>query len=130
MSAQAKKKYESDRNLSRARQFAAGEFKAELEDLRKKLLVRLDKAVQDAEESSEKAKQQAEKTYKSFLTNKDRLAKEKCQEAEAKREADYQDAMKRFESANSVADYMNAKSLHRTRTARKWSSVVMRKQGG
>ena len=111
LSAQAKKKYESDRNLSRARQFAAGEFIAELEDLRKKLLVRLDKAVQDAEESSEKAKQQAEKTYKSFLTNKDRLAKEKCQEAEAKREADYQDAMKRFESANSVADYMNAKSL-------------------
>ena len=111
LSAQAKKKYESDRNLTRARQFAAGEFKTELEDLRKKLLERLDKAVRDAEESSENAKQQAEKTYKSFLTNKDRVAEEKCREAEEKRESDYQDALWRFEHAKSIENYRNAKPL-------------------
>ena len=111
LSAQAKKKYESDRNFTRARQFAAGEFKTELEDMRKKLFERLDKAVRNAEESSEKAKQQAEKTYKSFLTNKDRLAEEKCREAEAKREADYQDAMRRFEHAKSIENYQNTKPL-------------------
>jgi len=111
LSAQAKKKYESDRNLTRARQFAAGEFKTELEDLRKKLLERLDKAVRDAEESSEKTKQQAEKTYKSFLTNKDRLAEEKFREAEAKRDADYQDAIQRFEQATSIENYQNTKPL-------------------
>ena len=109
LSAQAKKKYESDRNLTRARQFAANEFKTELEDLRKKLLERLDKAVRAAEESSEKAKQQAEKTYKSFLTNKDRLAEEKCREAEEKRESDYQDALWRFEHAKSIENYQNTK---------------------
>ena len=111
LSAQAKKKYESDRNLTRARQFAAGEFKTELEDLRKKLLERLDKAVRDAEESSENAKQQAEKTYRSFITNKNKLAEEKCREAGAKREADYQDAMRRFEHADSAEKYRNAKPL-------------------
>lgn len=111
LSAQAKKKYESDRNLTRARQFAAGEFKTELEDMRKKLFERLDKAVRNAEESSENAKQQAEKTYKSFLTNKDRLAEEKCREAGAKREADYQDAMRRFEHAKSIENYQNTKPL-------------------
>ena len=108
---QAKKRFESDRNLIRARQFASGEFKTELEDLRKKLFERLDQAVRDAEESSEKAKQQAEKTYRSFITNKDKLAEEKCRAAEAKRESAYQDAIRQFEYANSVADYMNAKPL-------------------
>ena len=110
LSAQAKKKYESDRNFTRARQFAASEFKTELEDMRKKLFERLDKAVLDAEENASKAKVQAEQNYRSVLDHKDLLAMEKNLEAEMKRESDYQSAMRRFEQAKSPEDFIVAKN--------------------
>ena len=77
LSVKARSIFENDRNLTRARQFAAGEAKTELDKLQMELFKRLDKNIEQAARSTRAAKEQAEKDYLRFLESKDKLAEEK-----------------------------------------------------
>ena len=111
LSVKARSNFENDHNLTRARQFAAGETKTELDELQMELFERLDNSIEQAARSARAAKEQAEKDYLRFLESKDKLAEEKKRDAEAKREQDYQFALQRFKQANSIEAYKNTKPL-------------------
>lgn len=111
LSVKARSNFENDRNLTRARQFAAGEAKTELDKLQMELFERLDMSIEQAARSARAAKEQAEKDYLRFLESKDKLAEEKKRDAEAKREQDYQFALQKFKQASSIEAYQNAKPL-------------------
>jgi len=88
----ARSSFEKNRELTRARQFATGELKTELEHLREILFNRLDEAAQMAEAHANKSKADAERNYQTFLASKDMLIVEKKREAEAKCKADVEEA--------------------------------------
>lgn len=88
----ARSSFEKNRDLIRARQFATGGLKTEIERLREILFNRLDESAQMAEAHANKSKVDAERNYQTFLESKDMLVVEKKREAEAKREADAEEA--------------------------------------
>ena len=105
LSKQARSRFEADRNLVRARQFAVGEIKMELDELHEKLIWRLDKMIKAAEVNTNNAREAVERNYRGFIDEKDNLLIEKHLQATSKRESDYQSACKAQETADSIQRY-------------------------
>ena len=114
---QIKSRFNGDRNLSRAFRYAQGETKQKLETLKNELFDTLDKRVRAAEASDKKALEEARAEFDAKLEAADQKAEELSHAAQEKREADYQQACRMQEKAESEKDYEEAsKAFLRTGT--------------
>ena len=113
--------FEKSRDLTRARQFATGELKTELEHLREILFNRLDEAAQMAEAHANKSKADAERNYQTFLASKDMLVVEKKRKAEAKCKAEAEEA-ERQRIAKETAE--KAENEHKVKKNRRIIIVI------
>ena len=84
-----------DRNLKRARTFAAGAFKKTLEDEMSAVERRWNEAVAQAQLRDEQLAQEAKEAYARALKNGDHAAQKQYDQAMARRESDYQQLCKR-----------------------------------
>ena len=84
-----------DRNLKRARTFAAGAFKKTLEDEMSAVERRWNEAVAQAQLRDEQLAQEAKDAYAQALKNGDDAAQKQYDQAMASRESDYQQLCKR-----------------------------------
>ncbi len=84
-----------DRNLKRARTFAAGAFKKTLEDEMSAVERRWNEAVAQAQLRDEQLAQEAKEAYARALKNGDDAAQKQYENATARRESDYQQLCKR-----------------------------------
>ena len=85
----------NDRNLKKARAFAAGAFKKTLEDEMSAVERRWNEAVAQAQLRDEQLAQEAKEAYARALKNGDHAAQKQYENATARRESDYQQLCKR-----------------------------------
>ena len=85
----------NDRNLKKARAFAAGAFKKTLEDEMSAVERRWNEAVAQAQLRDEQLAQEAKEAYAQALKNGDDAAQKQYENATARRETDYQQLCKR-----------------------------------
>ena len=85
----------NDRNLKKARAFAAGAFKKTLEDEMSAVERRWNEAVAQAQLRDEQLAQEAKDAYAQALKNGDHAAQKQYDQAMARRESDYQQLCKR-----------------------------------
>ena len=85
----------NDRNLKKARAFAAGAFKKTLEDEMSAVERRWNEAVAQAQLRDEQLAQEAKEAYARALKNGDHAAQKQYDQAMARRESDYQQLCKR-----------------------------------
>ena len=85
----------NDRNLKKARAFAAGAFKKILEDEMSAVERRWNEAVAQAQLRDEQLAQEAKDAYAQALKNGDHAAQKQYDQAMARRESDYQQLCKR-----------------------------------
>ena len=85
----------NDRNLKKARAFAAGAFKKTLEDEMSAVERRWNEAVAQAQLRDEQLAQEAKEAYAQALKNGDDAAQKQYENATARRESDYQQLCKR-----------------------------------
>ena len=85
----------NDRNLKKARAFAAGAFKKTLEDEMSAVERRWNEAVVQAQLRDEQLAQEAKEAYARALKNGDHAAQKQYDQAMASRESDYQQLCKR-----------------------------------
>ena len=85
----------NDRNLKKARAFAAGAFKKTLEDEMSAVERRWNEAVAQAQLRDEQLAQEAKEAYARALKNGDHAAQKQYDQAMASRESDYQQLCKR-----------------------------------
>ena len=92
---QSRAKFANDSDLEKARHFAAGPFKEQLESGERAFESRWNECVQQAERRDAQAKEAARKAYAQALDECDRKAEELFHQAEARREEDYQQLCKK-----------------------------------
>ena len=85
----------NDRNLKKARAFAAGAFKKTLEDEMSAVERRWNEAIAQAQLRDEQLAQEAKEAYAQVLKNGDDAAQKQYDQAMASRESDYQQLCKR-----------------------------------
>ena len=105
-----RKRFDSDRNLARAFRYAQGDTKQKLEALRKELNERLEQRVKAAEAEDKRALEKAKTDRASKLKAADENTQERSRKAQEKREAEYQEACRLQESAETETDYWKART--------------------
>ena len=92
---QNRAKFANDSDMKKARHFAAGPFKEQLESEERAFEGRWNECVQQAERRDAQAKEAARKAYAQALDEGDRRAEELFHQAKARREEDYQQLCKK-----------------------------------
>ena len=110
IAADAKARFDGDRNLSRALRYARGEQKTRLTGAREELFGALDAAVKAAQTAEQEAKAAAEQAYAEKLRAADEKAQRLHQSALDERERDYQDACGLQEKAKTVKELEAARN--------------------
>ena len=104
---QSRAKFANDSDLEKARHFAAGPFKEQLESGERAFESRWNECVQQAERRDAQAKEAARKAYAQALDECDRKAEELFHQAEARREEDYQQLCKKQAEAEKSYAFAN-----------------------
>jgi tetratricopeptide (TPR) repeat protein len=110
IAADAKARFDGDRNLSRALRYARGEQKTRLTGAREELFGALDAAVKAAQTAEQEAKAAAEQAYAEKLRAADEKAQRLQQLALDARERDFQDACAKQEKAKSPEELQAART--------------------
>lgn len=98
----------TERLLTRARQYATGETKQQLENKLRELLAVLDDRITLAQKEDEDSIAQVREKYEKYLIDADKKVKELRVSAEKKMDEKYQAAVNTLESANNDASCMSA----------------------
>ncbi len=106
----AKARFDGDRNLSRALRYAQGEKKERLTRARDGLYAALDERLLAAKEAEEAARAAAEQAYSARMRQADEEAARLHQQAQDRRERDYQNACALQEKAKTVAELEGARN--------------------
>ena len=105
-----RKRFDSDRNLTRAFRYAQGDTKQKLEALKQELNERLEQRVNAAEEEDKRALENVQAYYDKRLGEADSKVESIYRKAQEKREAEYQEACKLQENAQTEIEYWKARS--------------------
>ena len=106
---QEKASFQNDRNLNRAFRYAKGDVAARLNAFKTQLFAGLDRNVTQAEEQEEAAREEKKAAYEVFLDNAENLAQEKNEQAQARKEEDYQALCRRISEAKTIKEFDVAK---------------------
>lgn len=104
-SKQAKQEFEE--SFARAFQFARGDYKAKLEGIRQKYFDSLDARIEEAQKEDEENISRIKEDYERHLDEADVKAEQLYQEAEGKREKDYQDLCLRQKKARGEKELLS-----------------------
>ena len=105
---QVRQQIETNRNLSRALRFAAGDEKTRTEGFKKSLYDRLRASVDSARRQEEENRNRTKQNYEKFLKEADGKAHELNREARARQTTVYQNAVSLQGKAKTVSDYQAA----------------------
>ena len=122
-----KRAFESDRDLSRAFRFSAGETGTRLEAFRKDLDSALRMKIEQAEQEKKRAEEAKKEQYDSFLKEADALAEERYRQALDRRETEYQSACRQFESSMTAEHFRLAASRFQALQGYRDSDVFFQK---
>ena len=105
---QVRQQIESNRSISRALRFAAGDEKARIEEFKKSLYAKLRANVETARLEEEENRNRTKQNYEKFLKEADGKAHDLKQEALARQTNAYQNAVSLQGKAKTVSDYQAA----------------------
>ena len=91
--------FESDKLMGRAIRYARGDLARELEGLRNQVLGTVEEALAAARESDRQAAEEVARQYQAYLDQREQEARRRHDQAEASREADYNNAVASMEKA-------------------------------
>lgn len=103
-------KISGERLLNRARQFAKGNTKNQIEDGLAEITAVLDQHIEKAQKEDEASIVKIKKDYAAWIAKADTEAEKNSAEAKARREKDYQDLLAKMREASDVQDYQEAKN--------------------
>lgn len=98
-------KISGERLLNRARQFAKGNTKNQIEDGLAEITAVLDQHIEKAQKEDEASIVKIKKDYAAWIAKADTEAEKNSAEAKARREKDYQDLLAKMREASDVQDY-------------------------
>ena len=101
--------FKTDRNLVRAVRYAKGDAASRPIRFKAELSAALEKAVREAQEQERTAEENKRREYVAFLADAEEKLKSQYREAQERQEANYQDALQRFEKARKLTDYQSVR---------------------